>query len=757
MRSGRIQHHYSLEQFFQLLVQGLAGIGFAMLLLAGQISPLAAILFGIAYAMAFHPRFFMHGIFSAAQVNSLSWFYLPVFLGDMFFGSHSFVSATLHLILAMLLLKIYQEKADRDYFQIILLTFLLVLAASSLTINFSFFLGFLLFLLTCLAALITFEIRRNLRSQGQTDNKIRLGPARTPLPTKGASSYSEMQPLDGRDSPLPRPAGSQCNFPLAEQSKAGRAIFLLSFLSMAAITAGSTLFFFALPRFGTGYFSRVQNRFSALSGFNDQIRLGGIGRIQLDTSVVMRIQVLEGKRLSPETRWRGVALDYFDGRSWMKRVRAKPVYFPSSRQFSIQEPLGPGEKISYQVLMEPGDTNYIFTLRQIIRLEGKLFPLVYDPADQSLLARPHANQRLGYRGDSWREKGPVPPEKQIPLSNLYQAQYLQLPSLDNRIPALARQVAGTGDSAAQAVRIEQYFQKNFTYSLDAADLDRPQPLPAFLFESRKGHCEYFATAMAVLLRTLGIPSRVVNGFQPGEFNEVAEDYIIRGSDAHSWVEAFLPERGWQPFDPTPGSTIPPQRSAVFKALYSYWDALELFWGQWILPYDDVLQASLFSDLQSLSLRWGHQGRNFFQERLKNGGQSLWDQLRKATTHFNRHWILWAVLLVLASLIVWGFFFLRRFFSWRIFLVRSQTQFGTSRAIQIYRKMLYILRKKGKLKPPELTPREFSESIPEPELKALVTSLTTLYNQIRFSKMPASMSQMQSACRQLQNLRHYRPR
>jgi transglutaminase-like putative cysteine protease len=465
--------------------------------------------------------------------------------------------------------------------------------------------------------------------------------------------------------------------------------------------------------------------------------------------------MLEEKNLPPGSRWRGVTLDYFDGRSWLKRVRAKPLYFPPSRQFFIQNPPGPGERISYQVLMEPSASNYLFTVSQILRLEGRLFPLVFDSADQSLTSRPHANQRLGYRGESWREAGPASPANRPTLSDLFRSQYLQLPALDKRIPVLARQVAGTGDPAARAARIEQYFRKNFRYSLEAEELDHPQPLAAFMFESKKGHCEYFATGMTILLRTLGIPARIVNGFQPGEFNEVADDYIIRGSDAHSWVEAFLPERGWQTFDPTPGSNPPPPRSAVFKALYRYWDAIELFWGQWILPYDDVLQASLFSDLQSLSFRWGHQGRNLFQHWLKQGARSLGDLIQKGQTQWSQQGKHWAALLGLVPLALGGYLLLRRIISRRIFLFRSRHHSGASRAAAIYREMLKILRKRGKLKPPAQTPLEFCESIPDAGLRELVASFTGLYNEIRFSPEPLTASQLQSAYQQLQALKHFR--
>ena len=98
---------------------------------------------------------------------------------------------------------------------------------------------------------------------------------------------------------------------------------------------------------------------------------------------------------------------------------------------------------------------------------------------------------------------------------------------------------------------KSYLRRNFRYTLKLTGTPGRDPLAHFLFETRAGHCEYFASAMAVMLRAIGIPSREVNGFLPGEYNDLGGDYIVRASDAHSWVEAYFPGSGWITFDPTP--------------------------------------------------------------------------------------------------------------------------------------------------------------------------------------------------------------
>ena len=105
----------------------------------------------------------------------------------------------------------------------------------------------------------------------------------------------------------------------------------------------------------------------------------------------------------------------------------------------------------------------------------------------------------------------------------------------------------------KAVAIERFLRSRYAYTLKLSGKPGDDPLAHFLFETHAGHCEYFASAMTIMLRTLGIPSREVNGFLPGEYNDLAGDYIVRASDAHSWVEVYFPGTGWVTFDPTPAA------------------------------------------------------------------------------------------------------------------------------------------------------------------------------------------------------------
>ncbi|HEU0006244.1 MAG TPA: transglutaminaseTgpA domain-containing protein, partial [Terriglobia bacterium] len=553
---------------FQILIDLLTVIGFGMLAAAGQVSAPVGFLYVVFVVPLFHPGLRLRFQLAHWLGDLLTWIYVPVFVLDIFLFSGSFVPATLHLILFVQLVKSYQSlKQDRDHVYLLILSFLQVLAASSLTIDVSFLILFGIYLLVCLATLMLFEMKR-------------------------AAARASLQDLMGAQTkPVWPGAGDPRVLSKTESSQAARGLALVSVGSLVAIAVLGTGLFFAIPRFGSGYFHRAA-RSSRLSGFSDSIRLGGIGTIQLDPAVIMRVRVKGDPTLLKKAKWRGVTLDYFDGRSWSKQVRGAPVNYGSGRDFRIQAPAGPGSTVDYQVWLEPSATSYLFTVAQVLHLKGPLTPLFRDPADDSFTARAHPSRRLAYDALS-RLPQPGDPVQEADLRPAERQSYLQLPALDPRVFDIAFNIgAGASSNQEKAGRIEKHLQTNFFYTLDHDQIENPQPLAAFLLQTRRGHCEYFASSMVVLLRAVKVPARIVNGFLSGEFNEIGENYVIRGRDAHSWVEVWIEGTGWIPFDPTPASAEPFLRSQLSIVLGNYLDAFELFWAEWVVGYDDVIQVSL---------------------------------------------------------------------------------------------------------------------------------------------------------------------
>jgi hypothetical protein len=176
---------------------------------------------------------------------------------------------------------------------------------------------------------------------------------------------------------------------------------------------------------------------------------------------------------------------------------------------------------------------------------------------------------------------------------------LRVPRLDPRIAELAeRLTARESHPFAKARALERGLREGYRYSLELkGEPGNPDPLAAFLFESRAGHCEYFATAMAVMLRQLGIPARLVNGFRTGEYNPLADAWIVRQYDAHSWVEAYFSPYGWMEFDPTP---VEPRRrrSVLARWANEVTDAMDMWWWEGVLAYDIWKQSWLASTVLS---------------------------------------------------------------------------------------------------------------------------------------------------------------
>jgi protein-glutamine gamma-glutamyltransferase len=722
-------HFNALSTFFQTLIYVLTALGFTTLALAAQISPAIFLVFVLFYVLAFHRGFSANMHLSPRMGHWLTWAYVPVFILDTFVFSRSFVPATIHLILFVQLIKMYQSKQDRDYFYLLILSFLQVLVASSLTVDFSFLVLFAAYVFVCLSALITFEMKRSSEKAW--------------LDAKEASSKPDWDKGVGSGYGVKSGSESASIFSTAQSRRAIPSICAISALSLFSVLLLGAGLFFAIPRFGSGYFHRMAQRSSNLSGFSETIRLGGIGIIQLDPAVVMRVRVTGKPTFLNRTKWRGVTLDYFDGRTWSKRAKGRMVNYPSGRDFQLNPDSSSGTRVNYQVFLEPSPTGFLFTLDQIIRVQGHLAPLTKDPADDAVIARPHPYRRLTYHAESLLPEARQFQGAYLELLPAEQQAYLQLPSLDPRIFEIAMRISGKASSVEEKARsIERYLQTNFSYSLDQSRLQNPQPLTSFLLETKEGHCEYFASSMVVLLRTLRIPARIVNGFQGGEYNDIGGDYIIRGRDAHSWVEVCIPPQGWLAFDPTPSSPGKLPQNSLFMTFNNYLDAFELFWAEWVVGYDDVIQISMFRNLHDKTAhltRTGQQGLYEGMCKLRNCIRLLGGVFHSQDSMGGG--LLVPVIVALAAILLFiGSRHTRRSYA----IKHSSPARRNSLAVKFYEECLAFLEAKGKCKPRNLTPSEYAAKLGVEEIATPVRELTSIYNFARFGKEPVQASQLQRA-------------
>src|SRR6202030_2487027 len=290
----------------------------------------------------------------------------------------------------------------------------------------------------------------------------------------------------------------------------------------------------------------------------------------------------------------------------------------------------------YTVYMEPIASDAVFVPGKVVSLRGNfngeagnrapLKTYLYKDSTGSIYNPFHNYTAVRYEGFSrmpaldvikLRDAGTDYPDD-------IKQTYLQLPTLDPRIAPLAEQMTARKTTPYdKAVAMEVYLRSKYGYTLDLKGKPGGDPLAHFLFETRAGHCEYFASSMTVMLRTLGIPAREVNGFLPGEFNELAGDYIVRASDAHSWVEAYFPGSGWIVFDPTPDAPV--VSANLFSRISQLADWAELTWNDWVISYDFAHQNVLAQTFQTKSRNWRELGAAWFAEKQRHMKDrlSLW--------------------------------------------------------------------------------------------------------------------------------------
>ena len=377
-----------------------------------------------------------------------------------------------------------------------------------------------------------------------------------------------------------------------------------------------------------------------MSGFSDDVELGQIGEIKKNPAVVMRVKT--GTPVGyPKLRWRGIALTTFDGKRWSTPNHHQQYTLTPNLTGSInvadpeQNVSAPAMELDYEALVEPMATDAIFVPSNAISILGGFSG--ENPGAVTTMRRTYLFRDFtGSLINPFRNYAPVryfgvsrlpalQPAKLRAASTDYsesmRQMYLQLPAqLDKRILPLAQSVtARAANPYDKAVAIETYLSTRFTYTLDLAGKPDKDPLANFLFETRAGHCEYFASAMTIMLRTIGIPSREVNGFLPGEYNDLAGDYIVRASDAHSWVEAYFPGTGWVTFDPTPAST---EQSGLLSRLGLYVDWMELNWNEWVINYDFAHQVQMAQNMQRNTRNWTEAARNWFTTQQMRGKQQL---------------------------------------------------------------------------------------------------------------------------------------
>ena len=625
-------------------------------------------------------------------------------------------TALAHLIVFLSAIKLLQVKSDRDWVFLYLISFFELLLAAGLSFS-PIFLGTLtLYLLSSLSTVIAFEIRKAQRGVKTVETRL-LVPPDSGVFRKLVGNRSKRD-IEARRLPL-----------------VSAGLLVLIFILALPL-------FFVAPRAGSAAISRGGSGLANFIGFSESVRLGEIGDLKQNNQVVMRVRIEDPNptRL-PGLRWRGVALDEFTGRVWKKSPAARRTQQKVMDRGFFR--LGTAEALkgltTQTVFLEPLSSTVLFAAPRVVGIQGD-FPFIRVDGEGSIQSRPHDLDRLMYTAISdTTEQSPEVLRRDVRPYSEADDRYREYPrALDRRVIAYARSIVLNAQATNRydaAKAIESELRNNFGYTLQMRATGE-DPLADFLFNIRSGHCEYFSTAMAVMLRTQGVATRVVNGFLPGEYNEAAGAYTVRQSDAHSWVEVYFPEtNSWVTFDPTPAAgRTEPQSTGVTAQLGKYAEALELIWFQYVVGYDKQEQRSLATSLHNRVFDY----RRLASELFANIKTTIAGMAGKG------FFLGLAVLAILLAVILVRVLRL----GWRRGLAISRlTQEPEHTGVEFYQRLMDLLAQRGLSRLKDQTPLEFASDLGSRE----ALTITKLYNRVRFGSEKLSAAEKHEIDQALRDL------
>jgi hypothetical protein len=506
-------------------------------------------------------------------LNVLGIAYLPVFLADLFvFDRGHLTHPVLHLCLFSLLVKLFALTRERDKWQAAMGVFFLFLASMGTSVHPAIALFLVAFLALTLALLMRFAFLHVLAGFGREDESL------AHLPIGG----------------------------------------FLAFASAAVVVLAVPLFAL-LPRVrspyivgrGTGTGATIE-----AAGFSDAVTLDSIGRIRGSREVAMRLQNERGGAGAPElVRFKAATYDLYDGGSWRKAPlvgelpRGQGVRFWLARGAGGSRPASRGPAVVHwmKIWLQPLHSRSLPLPVETAVVEPRVANLLVDEGGAVALGFMPL-EVLEYRVGLARQPvlaGTAPAAG--PGGARAGEPTLDPAGVSPRMAELAGRVMGAGPAEVRAGRLETYLMQSYDYTQDFRDRSTENPIEDFLFRYKSGHCEYFASAMVLLLRSQGIPARLVTGFLGGEYNPFEGYTIVRNTNAHAWVEAYLADSGqWRIFDPTPPAGRPAEAaSGAWPLAHQAYDFLLFRWDRYVLTYGLYDQIRIVSELHDLWERMRH--------------------------------------------------------------------------------------------------------------------------------------------------------
>lgn len=634
------------------------------------------------------------------------------------------------------LVKLYEQRANRDYAQLLVLGPLLMVAGAISTYSLIFGVLFFIYLVMALYCCLLFHLK---------------------VETDHARKVVGVQEESGNESAL-----------VEQERLLGRSLRRVNgaVAFIAIFVAVLTFLFF--PRFtGVGLAGPYQWRPSmALSGFSESVNFQNVAMIAQNPEPVASVKAFRGDQPYQGTLLlRGLALDRYTGAGdnasgnayqWNRSLRDSQSTWPNvlagdTVTFGTQY-----QGMIYQeITLLPTGTSVVFAIGGIAsftpRENGRFR---YTPADEVLQTADPMLQRMEYTVMS-RDRLIADPQLMTAPRTNSQRQYLN--SIDPQILAFAQrpEVCGSDEQGPLAARrpresrvtdldtriaqnIETYLKDNFTYTLDLTDAARiagRDPLVAFLYDFKRGHCEYFAGAMTLMCQSLGMQARMIVGFKCDEYNPIGNFYTVRQRHAHAWVEVLSSQGDWVTFDPTTGRDANTAQVQTFwqraRSLFSY---LEYTWANSVIAYDP---SSTTAMVQDVDRRIGQQA-----EQSNQALTSTMNWLSEQRARIFSQVLGWLVVLVMAVLfLAIGWFIFEK---WKLHrraarigldALPSADRLQLAKKLAFYDDLMKILERHRLRRPAHLTPLEFSQSLTflPVDVYGLMRTLTEAFYEIRYGR------------------------
>jgi transglutaminase-like putative cysteine protease len=564
--------------------------------------------------------------------------------------------------------------------------------------------------------------------------------------------------------------------PLNESDQKAPQGLLLASIVLALITVPPTLvFFYGMPRLQYAVVARGNlsqtleqiQRARELIGFTKTVELGTFGRIQEDQTLALRVELpAVGGPLNKPLKWRGGSLNIYDGaawsssrdffthyngRKWETSSKNSGILFPrKDNLFILDEDYAEYSKVE-ELDADPK------LLKQVYYLEIPYSDTIFTTGYSAAIQGPFTSYGLGrdFNGSLFTYNRQALPElisytvysrvdepteevlRKVPqetfddlinnegYGDYVRTNFIQVPtSLNPRVKELAMEITGNAKTPLDKVlAIETFLENNYRYSLDLKAPVTDDPLSDFLFTTRTGHCEYFATAMTIMVRVLNMPARLAKGFQTGQWNEDGGFYEVRQRDAHAWVEVYFPDYGWITFDPSPRSAadeyFEAQRSAFARWVSKKTLFMRLQWRRYVVGYNETSRSKLFEEIKKLffngpALAVGFAGR-----------------LLLAASRLIVSWGAAGIFIV--ALLTGAAYALRNKLNLPHIPWLARRARARKPGAVFYERMLRVLRKRKISKPAFLTPLEFlkSPAVAEHPMYGDIETVTSLYYRVRF--------------------------